>query len=217
MRLYLTACYRRQGGMGRTKPRPRLARPPARRFLGLSDPRSKLERRNMVKLSVSKLARIADPQAKLCKAVLINNTLRQLQSEPAEYCQQTELEQEQEEAVLCSHGCGQEEDRQRLLLGHTAKEESCDTLALCDDIISEFLGVADCADSREALARSHNSDHSDNKENLLTDGPGGGGGEESEESELQFGGSPVSPYSYSSFLSEVYKVTINKIKHKVQL
>ena len=33
-------------------------------------------RRGILRLSVTKLARIDDPEAKLCRAVLINNTLR---------------------------------------------------------------------------------------------------------------------------------------------
>ena len=41
--------------------------------------RLKPETPNLLKLSVSKLAMLKDPQTKLCKAVLINNAFKQLQ------------------------------------------------------------------------------------------------------------------------------------------
>ena len=67
--------------MGRTKSRPRPLKK-QRKFLGLPTFKQRLEKTNIYKLCVSKLARIDDPQAKLCKAVLINNTLKKLEKQP---------------------------------------------------------------------------------------------------------------------------------------
>lgn len=43
--------------------------------------RQKEERRKMLKISAGKLSRIDDPEASLCRSVLINNTLRRLRRE----------------------------------------------------------------------------------------------------------------------------------------
>lgn len=45
--------------------------------------RQREERRKMLKISAGKLSRIDDPEASLCRSVLINNTLRRLRKEPA--------------------------------------------------------------------------------------------------------------------------------------
>lgn len=43
--------------------------------------RAREERRRLLKISASKLRRIEDPEASLCRSVLINNALRRLQRE----------------------------------------------------------------------------------------------------------------------------------------
>jgi len=243
--------------MGRTKSRPRPI-VKKRKFLGLPVQKEhRLEKRNILKLCVTKLARIEDPQAKLCKAVLINNTLKNLQRQPE--CVYPELEcteelNKQEVVDECSEFdnselevvapsvesvCSHKDSSSRLnneLSEQTLASPNCDsiatdTMSLCDDIINEFLGVNDevsehssdlsnSQDIYEKLIKSHSwTDQSDdNKENLSENvDVAQGDVKKADTLHHQFGGSPVSPYSYSSFLSEVYKVTLRKIKHKVQL
>ena len=248
--------------MGRTKSRPRPI-VKKRKFLGLPVQKHRLEKRNILKLCVTKLARIEDPQAKLCKAVLINNTLRNLQRQPE--CVYPELEcseelnkQEVEEHTefdkfdnsavevitptvesVCSHldsssrlHNDNESSDQRNAQPNCDDSIATDTMSLCDDIINEFLGVSDevsehsselsnSQDIYEKLIKSHSwSDQSDDNKENLSENTGGDtqpGDVKKADTLHQFGGSPVSPYSYSSFLSEVYKVTIRKIKHRVQL
>merc|ERR1711936_217798 len=201
----------------------------------------------------TKLARIEDPQAKLCKAVLINNTLRNLQRQPEcvfPEADNTEDVNKQEVEVtpefdnnkmevtpsvesMCSHiessSRLHNESNERTISSAVCDSLATDTLSLCDDIINEFLGVSDCQASEHSSVPSANQDiyekliksHSwldqsdDNKENFSENVETQG--DPKKDSLHQFGGSPVSPYSYSSFLSEVYKVTLRKIKHKVQL
>jgi len=240
--------------MGRTKSRPRPI-VKKRKFLGLPVQKHKLEKRNILKLCVTKLARIEDPQAKLCKAVLINNTLRNLQRQPEcvfpevenseelnkqEVEVNTEFDNSKMEVVapsiesVCSHLSSSSrlhnESSERTLASAACESLATDTLSLCDDIINEFLGVSDCQTSEHSSEPSSNQDiyekliksHSwmdqsdDNKENF-SENVDNQGDVKKADTLHQFGGSPVSPYSYSSFLSEVYKVTIRKIKHKVQL
>jgi len=242
--------------MGRTKSRPRPI-VKKRKFLGLPVQKLKLEKRNILKLCVTKLARIEDPQAKLCKAVLINNTLRNLQRQPESVfaevennCeelnkQEVEVNREFDNSTMevvtpsvgsvCSHFDSSsrlhDESSQRTLEPTSCDSIATDKMSLCDDIINEFLGVSDCqayepsceptnnnTDIYEKLIKSHTwlDQSDDNKENL-SDNVDIQGDAKKVDTLHQFGGSPVSPYSYSSFLSEVYKVTIRKIKHKVQL
>lgn len=242
--------------MGRTKSRPRPI-VKKRKFLGLPVQKHRLEKRNILKLCVTKLARIEDPQAKLCKAVLINNTLRNLQRQPE--CVYPELEcseelnkQEVEEHTefdmfdnsklevttppvesVCSHLDNSSrlhnESSERTVTSPNCDSLATDTMSLCDDIINEFLGVSDDVSEQsselsnsqhiyEKLIKSHSwGDQSDDNKENLSENVESQGDIKKADTLHQFGGSPVSPYSYSSFLSEVYKVTIRKIKHKVQL
>jgi len=247
--------------MGRTKSRPRPI-VKKRKFLGLPVQKHRLEKRNILKLCVTKLARIEDPQAKLCKAVLINNTLKNLQRQPE--CVYPELECNEElnkqEVDECSEFdssemevittpsvesvCSHKDSSSRLnnefseqaIASPNCDSIASDTMSLCDDIINEFLGVSDevsehsgelsnSQDIYEKLIKAHSwtEQSDDNKENLSenVDVAQGdiaqGDVKKADTLHHQFGGSPVSPYSYSSFLSEVYKVTLRKIKHKVQL
>ena len=203
--------------MGRTKSRPRPLNK-HKKFLGLPSPRHRLEKRNIYKLCISKLARIDDPQAKLCKAVLINNTLKNLEKQP-EYlaggagaqdnddmtevvdCELTEpSELSPSLSSVCSYLARAQYNR-----------TDADTLSLCDDIISEFLGTPEECHNASNFICDKKRKIEDDKENL-----------ESKEEDEEVGSksvssSSVSPYSYSSFLSEVYSVTLRKMKYKVEL
>lgn len=203
--------------MGRTKSRPRPLNK-HKKFLGLPSPRHRLEKRNIYKLCISKLARIDDPQAKLCKAVLINNTLKNLEKQP-EYlaggtgaqdnddmtevvdCELTEpSELSPSFSSVCSYLARAQYNR-----------TDADTLSLCDDIISEFLGTPEECHNASNFICDKKRKIEDDKENL-----------ESKEEDEEVGSksvssSSVSPYSYSSFLSEVYSVTLRKMKYKVEL
>ena len=201
--------------MGRTKSRPRPLNK-HKKFLGLPSPRLRLEKRNIYKLCISKLARIDDPQAKLCKAVLINNTLKNLEKQP-EYltgsgpdnnddmteadCDLSEREVSPSFSSVCSY------------LAQNAVRTDADTLSLCDDIISEFLGTPEECQNASNFICDKKRKIEDDKENFDT--------QEEEDSEeagsKSVSSSRVSPYSYSSFLSEVYSVTLRKMKYKVEL
>ena len=202
--------------MGRTKSRPRPLNKHTK-FLGLqASPRHRLEKRNIYKLCISKLARIDDPQAKLCKAVLINNTLKNLEKQP-EYlagagpdndddmteadCDLSESQVSPSFSSVCSY-----------LAAQSARTDE-DTLSLCDDIISEFLGTPEECQNASNFICDKKRKIEDDKENVDT--------QEEEDSEeagsKSVSSSRVSPYSYSSFLSEVYSVTLRKMKYKVEL
>jgi len=201
--------------MGRTKSRPRPLNK-HKKFLGLPSARHRLEKRNIYKLCISKLARIDDPQAKLCKAVLINNTLKNLESQP-EYlggagpltnddmtegdCELSESQVSPSFSSVCSYLAG----------GKRRTDE--DTLSLCDDIISEFLGTPEECHNASNFICDKKRKIEDDKENFDTQEQ-----EDSEEAGSKSVSScSVSPYSYSSFLSEVYSVTLRKMKYKVEL
>jgi len=224
--------------MGRTKSRPRPLKK-QRKFLGLPTPKQRLEKCNIYKLCISKLARIDDPQAKLCKAVLINNTLKKLEKQPEYLYNETETQQLQSQEMLrdenvslnsqpsfeyiCSHLVRNSNLHSNYTHEHRTVPKSdgeiheLDTLSMCDDIISEFLGVPDVSESDcksstfcDNINTTENQTEQ-NKENfdyIL---------QEERERVHEIGGKSVSPYSYSSFLSEVYSQTIRKIKYRVEL
>ena len=111
----------------------------------------------LLKLSISKIAKLQNPQTKLCKVVLINNALRQLQK-PFQFGHQKLIWQEEEE-----------EKREK---------------DITDDIVNTTESTEELSDSQlpnEILAN------------------------------------PVSPYSYNSFLSEVYTAVNNKFKRKISI
>ena len=211
--------------MGRTKSRPRPLNK-HKKFLGLPSPRHRLEKRNIYKLCISKLARIDDPQAKLCKAVLINNTLKNLEKQP--------------EYPLLPGGSGADDDDDMTEVelseltattelspsfssvysylaqqAHSNSRTDEDTLSLCDDIISEFLGAPEECQNASNFICDKKRKIEDDKENFES--------QKEEEQDSGEAGSKsvssgsVSPYSYSSFLSEVYSVTLRKMKYKVEL
>jgi len=217
--------------MGRTKSRPRPLKK-QRKFLGLPTSKQRLEKTNIYKLCVSKLARIDDPQAKLCKAVLINNTLKKLEKQPDYLFNESENYTPSHEVInsnsniisqpslesICSHFLRNNNSRVDHLHDRTVPKMSCDiqdmdTLSMCDDIINEFLGVPNAseADCHVPPSCDITSSKEQNKENF----------DQSTKSDKErgpeIGGSIVSPYSYSSFLSEVYTLTLRKMKHKVDL
>jgi len=233
-----------------------------------------LEKGSLLRLSVSKLARISTPGTKLCQAVLINNTLRNLQNDgsgrvresPEDFrhdlCSLAKLEQsslakedeKSDSRDAESNHCDMETDDppaesdetsanatiQPLLfnppllhilrtltnLGNLTKNIASENLdmneenendkptnmisadvgdnnnapTIYDDVINDFLGVLDCpklpcdkSETREMLNRD--------KENLMGSHLDGSG----------------SRYSYNSFLSDVYRVTLRKIKTRVQI
>merc|ERR1712117_229855 len=58
-----------------------------------ADP-STVGRTGLLKLCVTKLARMSDPESKLCRAVLINNTLRKCQAKQQPCCHEEERVEE---------------------------------------------------------------------------------------------------------------------------
>ena len=192
--------------MGRTKSRPRPINKHTK-FLGLPSPRHRLEKRNIYKLCISKLARIDDPQAKLCKAVLINNTLKNLEKQP-EYLEDDDefLGSETQTDCEMSEVPTFDSVYSYLVRNKRIEVERVDTLSLCDDIISEFLGTSESHNENNFICDKKRKIE-DDKENVDST--------QTEESDSSV--TTVSPYSYSSFLSEVYSVTLRKMKYKVEL
>ena len=216
--------------MGRTKSRPRpLKKQRKTKFLGLTTPKQRLEKCNIYKLCISKLARIDDPQAKLCKAVLINNTLKNLEKQPdILYNEEESIDHRSKETNsniniisqpsienICSHFLRNNNSRLEHHNERTVPKlqsdtaEDTETMSLCDDIISEFLGVPD--NSVTNCGQTNLICDNQDKENVEHSQNG------NEDRVHEIGGKLVSPYSYSSFLSEVYSITLRKMKYKVEL
>ena len=214
--------------MGRTKSRPRpLKKQRKTKFLGLTTPKQRLEKCNIYKLCISKLARIDDPQAKLCKAVLINNTLKNLEKQPdILYNEEESIDHRSKETNsniniisqpsienICSHFHRNNNSRLEQLHDRTVPKlqgepgQDTETMSLCDDIINEFLGVPD--NSVTNCGQTVICDNNQDKENVENS--------QNEDRVHEIGGKLVSPYSYSSFLSEVYSITLRKMKYKVEL
>ena len=203
--------------MGRTKSRPRPLNK-HKKFLGLPSARHRLEKRNIYKLCISKLARIDDPQAKLCKAVLINNTLKNLEKQP-EYLSGPDTNDDMTEVDCDDLTESQVSPSFSSVYSYLAQQAHSnsrtdgDTLSLCDDIISEFLGAPEECQNASNFICDKKREIEDDKENF----------DSQEEGDCEDVGSKdvsnsnVSPYSYSSFLSEVYSVTLRKMKYKVEL
>lgn len=162
---------------------------------------------NIAKISVTKLSKIVDPQSKLRKAVLINNTLKHLQSHsdlwhhPAaggggvlsgheadnnntesEQSSDTEALTRQEQISTLSSKCGTADF---LPEKNTLSE---DMLTLYDDIVNDIFGNGEEKNSDLA----NQKEEQEEKENVI---------ENFKENYL------LSPYSYNSFLSELYTVS----------
>ena len=162
---------------------------------------------NIAKISVTKLSKIVDPQSKLRKAVLINNTLKHLQSHsdlwhhPAaggggvlscheadnnntesEQNNVTEAQTISEQISTFSSKCGTAEF---LPEKNTLSE---DMLTLYDDIVNDIFGNGEEKNSDLA----NQKEEQEEKENVI---------ENFKENYL------LSPYSYNSFLSELYTVS----------
>ena len=154
---------------------------------------------NIAKISVTKLSKIVDPQSKLRKAVLINNTLKSLQKHTdisplhsgGHYPEQEtdNDEDEKENSFLESSEKPLSSCAMSCEAGLSKGSLSEDMLTLYDDIVNDIFG--------ENESRSELSQHKEeqDKENLT---------ENYKESYVW------SPYSYSSFLSELYLVSSNE-------
>ena len=148
---------------------------------------------NIAKISVTKLSKIVDPQSKLRKAVLINNTLKHLQKHTdlwhldsggghlLKENKVTEQEEFENTSNENSKGCSNKLD------GENALSE--DMLTLYDDIVNDIFG----SNEETSDLGVHHKDDTD-KENVIA-------AENYKENYLW------SPYSYNSFLSELYTVS----------
>ena len=143
-------------------------------------------RTGLLKLCVTKLARMNDPESKLCRAVLINNTLRKCQAKQQPCCHEDEGEEEElEEDQLHSV---EEVKREGEVLVERMK--------MCQDIMDDYLDLINSSE------RKSTEDTCDSSRTFDEGNPAG---------LADF----VSPYSYNSFLSEVYEESISRILKKV--
>merc|ERR550517_1484860 len=150
-----------------------------------ADP-SNVGRTGLLKLCVTKLARMNDPESKLCRAVLINNTLRKCQAKQQPCCHEDEgKEEELEEDQLHSV---EEVKREGEVLVERMK--------MCQDIMDDYLDLINSSE------RKSTEDTCDSSRTFDEGNPAG---------LADF----VSPYSYNSFLSEVYEESISRILKKV--
>ena len=145
-------------------------------------------RTGLLKLCVTKLARINDPESKLCRAVLINNTLRKCQANQ-QTCshdeEQLEVEEEEEEV-----------DTQSVEEVKREGEVLVERMRLCQDLMEDYLDLINSSEkSSDEICDSNRTFEDVSSAAGLT----------------EF----VSPYSYNSFLSEVYEQSISRILKKV--
>ena len=163
---------------------------------------------NIAKISVTKLSKIVDPQSKLRKAVLINNTLKHLQSHSDLWPHPAPGGG----GVLSSHEAdnnNKESEQNNVSEAQTISEQisstfsskcgtteflpekntlSEDMLTLYDDIVNDIFGNGEEKNSDLA----NQKEDQEEKENVI---------ENFKENYL------LSPYSYNSFLSELYTVS----------
>eukprot|EP00090_Calanus_glacialis_P017678 TRINITY_DN27466_c0_g1_i1.p1 TRINITY_DN27466_c0_g1~~TRINITY_DN27466_c0_g1_i1.p1 ORF type:complete len:180 (-),score=36.55 TRINITY_DN27466_c0_g1_i1:29-568(-) len=152
----------------------------------------KNEKVNIAKISANKLARIGDPQTKLRKAVLINNVLKNVERQTdygfecreAENLLQKNIEGLKSRDAFPIYKKGSNES-------FNSEKEDTDfnqnKLSLCDDIINEFLDIREDISKEKEI---YEDKLCDTKVPPLH----------------HFGCDQASPYSYSSFLSEVHSV-----------
>merc|ERR1711974_504136 len=154
----------------------------------------------LLKLCVTKLARMNDPESKLCRAVLINNTLRKCQAKQQQPCCHDEEgeEEELEESQLQSV---EEVKREGEVLVERMK--------MCQDIMDDYLDLEKGHMTRyihlcliNSSEEGRSEDTCDSKRTFEESNPAG---------LADF----VSPYSYNSFLSEVYEESISRILKEV--
>ena len=151
-----------------------------------ADP-STVGRTGLLKLCVTKLARMNDPESKLCRAVLINNTLRKCQAKQQQPC--------------CHEEQGEEEELEESQL-HSVEEVKregevlVERMKMCQDIMDDYLDLINSSEE------GRSEDTCDSKRTFEESNPAG---------LADF----VSPYSYNSFLSEVYEESISRILKKV--
>lgn len=157
----------------------------------------KNDKLNIAKISVSKLSKIVDPQTKLRKAVLINNTLKSLHklSEPwilleqmEDDCNQNEQEEKRNnptESNSHGHSCIKNFSNKIEVEKNSLSE---DMLTLYDDIMNDIFGKNE-AESDLSHHRPEDQDKDVEFDNL-------------KENNCLW-----SPYSYNSFLSELYRVS----------
>ena len=158
----------------------------------------KNDKLNIAKISVSKLSKIVDPQTVLRKAVLINNTLKSLHSlsDPwniadtgGRFCLEDrghdQDDGEEEELDI------PEKENKRNFSNNIEVEKSTlseDMLTLYDDIINDIFGK----NEKDSDLSQHRQDYQDKDIDL----------DHFKESNCLW-----SPYSYNSFLSELYTVS----------
>ena len=154
----------------------------------------KNDKLNIAKISVSKLSKIVDPQTVLRKAVLINNTLKSLHSlsDPWNIADtggrflledHHHLQNDQEEELNIPT-----ENTKRNFSNNIEVEKSTlseDMLTLYDDIMNDIFGK----NEKDSDLSQHKQDYQDKDIDL----------DHFKESNCLW-----SPYSYNSFLSELY-------------
>ena len=155
---------------------------------------------NIAKISVSKLSKIVDPQSKLRKAVLINNTLKSLQKYSDLWHLDSGGGSGGGASTLADNDDIAETEESHNSLNHNkVNSKKCDgdnkntlsedMLTLYDDIVNDIFG------SSEETADISNQKDDHDKENVI---------DNYKETYLW------SPYSYNSFLSELYTVSSNE-------
>ena len=144
-------------------------------------------RTGLLKLCVTKLARMNDPESKLCRAVLINNTLRKCQAKQQQTCcHEEEREEEELEEDVELHSEVEEVKREGEVLVERMK--------MCQDIMDDYLDLINSSEGKSEDSSCDRTFEDSNPAGLA-----------------DF----VSPYSYNSFLSEVYEESISRILRKV--
>jgi len=156
---------------------------------------------NIAKISVSKLSKIVDPQSKLRKAVLINNTLKNLQkhtdswhldSGGGHYLLEENNDISKEEELEHSSKTSSNKTCSSKLDEENNSTLSEDMLTLYDDIVNDIFGNSENVSEADAGSNKKYQE----KEAVI---------DNYKENNYSW-----SPYSYNSFLSELYTVSNNE-------
>ena len=103
----------------------------------------------------------------------------------------------------------------------SAEAAAASTLALYKDVINDFLGVINFPkfnqEHGQQLSKLEDDERRPDFWDSLREAEEVGEEEEEEKGEERFQSEEVSQYSYGSFLSEVYRVTLERMKQRVKI
>ena len=158
--------------------------------------------------------------------------VREYEEQTVEEEEEIEEEEEEEEEVdMDEEGEEEEEEKETPNSGEggvsenviSAEAAAANTLALYKDVINDFLGVINFPKFNHQEGQQLNKLEEEERRPDFWDSVREAEEVEeeveegAEEKEERFQGEEVSQYSYGSFLSEVYRVTLERMKERVKI